>query len=154
MSSDVRRSPGPSATGAEAPGGPAESASNSDALEAAVGRLTDVVDGLQRLVEVRVARARVELRERAFRGAGWVMLAALILTLVVRATIQIMAGLSGLLNQLFPAIPWVGDLMTGLAGLVLAAAVGLVVRARVRRKNLKRMRRRFESSRRPTTEAP
>lgn len=101
-----------------------------------------------------MARARVELRERAFRGAGWVMLAALILTLVVRATIQIMAGLSGLLNQLFPAIPWVGDLMTGLAGLVLAAAVGLVVRARVRRKNLKRMRRRFESSRRPTTEAP
>lgn len=154
MSGDGRRSPGPSLSGAEAPGEPAESTSNSDALEAAVDRLTDVVEGFQRLVEVRLARARLELRERGFRTAGWIMLTALILTLVVRSTVQFMAGLSGLLNQLFPAAPWVGDLMTGLAGLVLATMVGVVVRARVRRKNLKRMRRRFEPSQRPSTEAP
>ena len=114
-------------------------------LEAAIARLTEVVEGFQRLVDVRLARARVEIRERTFRALAWILLAAVLITLIVRATVQVMHGISGLINELFPSLPWAGDLLTGLAGLALAAVVGLAARASVRRKGLARIRRKFEA---------
>ena len=115
-------------------------------LEAAIARLTEVVEGFQRIVDVRLASARVELRERTFRALAWLLLAAVLVTLIIGATIQVMRGISGLINGLLPSWPWAGDLMTGLAGLTLAAVLGIAARAHLRRKGLARIRSKFESA--------
>ena len=146
MSPDVHRDPVASPTKTETQGEPSERASKSDTLEAAVERLSEVVDGLQRLIELRLARARVEFRERLFGAAGWIVLTVLILTLVVTGAIRVMLGLSLLMQGLFPGTPWIGEVITAFAGFALAAAVGVFARARVRSKNLKRLRKRFEPS--------
>jgi hypothetical protein len=133
--------PEATASGADSPG---ESARGSDALETAVERLTEVVDGLQRLIEVRVARARVELREKTFRSVGWLLFAALLATLVVSSSLYLLRGVSGLFASAFGSFPWAAELLTGFTGLGLALIVALVMRGRVRRRNLERMRERMD----------
>jgi pilus assembly protein TadC len=108
--------------------------------------LTEIAGSLQQLLDVQVARARVEAREKAFRALGWLLVSALLLALTVIAGLYVLRGLSGLLTGVLWNVPWAGDLAAGAAGLLLALAIGLLLRARSRRRNLRRMREKFRES--------
>lgn len=137
-----------------APGGSAADAQAGAAIEAAVRRLTDVVEGLRQLTEVRLSRARLEFREKLFRGIGWGLLAVFLGTLIVASTLRTVSGASGWLAARFPGDPWIGDLIGGLAGFAVAAAVAVAVRARLRRRSLDRLRSRLQPAAQPSGEAP
>jgi len=115
--------------------GPADS----DALEAAIARLTDVVDSLKRLFELRVERARVEIREKIFGIVGWLLLSILLISMIATAVPYGMRGLSGMIVA-WSGRAWAGDLAVGSLTLALVAIVGLSVLLGARRSNLSRMR--------------
>jgi uncharacterized membrane protein YqjE len=114
--------------------------------------LTEIAGSLQQLLDVQVARARVEVREKAFRALGWLLLSTLLVALTVIAGLYLLRGLSGLLAGVLWNAPWAGDLAAGAVGLLLALAIGLVWRAGVRRGNLRRMREKFSGSPAPQSE--
>jgi uncharacterized membrane protein YqjE len=114
--------------------------------------LTEIAGSLQQLLDVQIARARVEVRERAFRALSWLLTLVLLLALTVIAGLYLLRGLSGLLTGVLWNAPWAGDLAAGVVGLVLALAIGLAWRARVRRGNLRRMREKFSGGPAPQPE--
>lgn len=152
MSDDVSRHPEASSADATAPREPSEEDPRADVLDAAVARLSEIAGSLQQLLDVQVARARVEVREKAFRVLGWLLVSTLLLALTVIAGLYLMRGLSGLLTGVLWNAPWAGDLAAGAAGLLLALAIGLVWRARLRRGNLRRMQEKFRESPAPQSE--
>lgn len=152
MSDDVPRDPGASSGGATAPREPSGEDPRVDVLDAAVARLTEIAGSLRQLLDVQVARARVEVREKAFRALGWLLTSVLLLALTVIAGLYLLRGLSGLLTGVLGNAPWAGDLAAGAVGLLLALAIGLVWRAGVRRGNLRRMREKFGESPAPQPE--
>lgn len=153
MSDDVPRNPGASSEDAAEPGEPSGDEPGSDAMDATIARLTEIAGSLQQLLDVQVARARVEVREKAFRAASWLLASALVIALTVTAGLYVLRGLSGLLTGVLGNLPWAGDLAAGAAGLLLALAIGLVLRTRVRRRNLRRMREQFGEKTAAETEA-
>jgi hypothetical protein len=143
---DVPRDPGASSADGAADRESSEEEPRADALEAAIARLAEIAGSLQQLLDVQVARARVEAREKAFRALGWVLVSALLLALTVIAGLYLLRGLSGLLTGLLWNVSWAGDLAAGAAGLLLALAIGLLLRARGRRRSLRRVREKFNGS--------
>lgn len=115
-----------------------------DALDALVGRLAEIVTSMQQLVDVQFARARAQMRERVFDILGAALVAVLLIALTVTAGIYLLSGVSGLINALLVDLPWAGDLVAGAAGLLIVLTVGLVCRAGARRANLRRMREKFQ----------
>jgi hypothetical protein len=130
-------------SGATEAGEPSGEEPRADALDAAIARLAEIAGSLQQLLDVQVARARVEMREKAFRALGWLLVSALLLALTVIAGLYVLRGLSGLLTGLLWDVSWAGDLAAGAAGLLLALVTGLLMRARLRRRNLRRIRDKF-----------
>jgi hypothetical protein len=152
LSDDLPRDPdGPPRSDTE-PGSTAGEESQDSALDEVIARLAKIAGSLQRLLDVRVARARVEMRERAFRAQGWLLVFALLLALTVIASLYVLRGLSGMLTGMLWNISWAGDLAAGAAGLLLALATGMMLRARLRRRNLRRIRDRFQDGPTPGLE--
>lgn len=152
MSDDIPRDPGASSGGADAPREPSGEGPRVDVLDAAVARLTEIAGSLQQLLDVQVARARVEVREKAFRALGWALVSVLLVALTVIAGLYLLRGLSGLLTGVLWNAPWAGDIAAGAAGLLLSLVIGLLWPARVRRRNLRRMRERFSEGPAPHPE--
>jgi uncharacterized membrane protein YqjE len=146
LSDDARSGPGASPAGDTASREPSGEAPRSEALDAAVARLAEIAGSLQQLLDVQVARARVEVREKAFRALGWLLVSVLLLALTVIAGLYLLRGLSGLLTGVLWNAPWAGDLAAGAVGLLLTLAIGLLWRAGVRRGGLRRMREKFRGS--------
>ena len=134
MSSEAPKDPEPEPSG---------EGTQAEALDAVVARLAELVTGLQRLIDVQVARARVEFREKSFRALGWLLTSALLLVVAATAGVYILRGLSGLLTGALGNVSWAGDLAAGAAGLLVVLVSGLLVRARLRRRNLRLMRDKF-----------
>lgn len=114
-----------------------------EALEAAIARLTEVVEGVHRLVEIRVARARVDFRERSFRALGWVLLVVFLVSLIVASAVFLARGFSGLMGALFQDTPWAGDLAAGIGMIMAALIISAIARSRVRHRGLEKMRSRY-----------
>lgn len=126
------------------PEGPAGQETRPDALDEAVQRLGDVASSLQQLLDVQLERARVEFRDRSFRAAGWAFLVLFLLTLAVLSASLLARGLAQLMTGAFGGLPWAGNLSAAVLLLGLAGAIAFVVRARLRRRQLRRLRRKFE----------
>ena len=140
MSTDAPREPP-----GEEPGG--------DALDAAIVRLTEIVGSLQQLLDVQIARARVEVRERLFQLVGWLLLSVLLVALTVVAGGYLLRGLSGLFTAVLGNLTWAGDLAAGASVLLVILIVGILARARLRRANLARVREKFDASATPQPES-
>jgi hypothetical protein len=115
-----------------------------DALDAMVGRLAEIAASLQQLIDVQFARARAEVREKMFNIVGAIFAGVLLIALTVTACIHLLRGLSGLTNALLAGLPWAGDLVAGVVGLLIVLMAGLICRAGARRANLRRMREKFQ----------
>lgn len=114
-----------------------------DALDAIIGRLAEIAASLQQLIDVQFARARAEMREKVFAVLGAVLVGVLLIALTVTASVHLLRGLSGLTNALLADLPWAGDLVAGVVGLLIVLTAGLICRAGARRSNLRRMREKF-----------
>lgn len=122
--------------------GPSGEEPRADVLDAVVAQLTEIATGLQRLLDVQVARARVEVREKAFRALGWVAVTAFLMVLSGLAGFYLLRGLAGLLTAALGR-PWAGDLAAAFAALAVALVTGMVLRSRLRLSGLRRMRKKF-----------
>jgi len=115
------------------------------ALAGAGARLLEIVELARRLLRIQRERRQLVLRRALAQLAAGVALAAGGATLVVLASLSLMAGLRGGLRELSGGRVWMGDL---LAGALVLAALGLVfalARRRSERRGLERKRSEHEA---------
>jgi len=139
---DTGSSPGESGGEPETAGdGPEHDAG--EALERAVEHLREIGRGLASLLDLLVERARVGVREGAFRllAAVWMGLATVAAT--VLAVWLVLVGMAGGLARLFGDNAWAGRLLAGILVLMLLACAGAIVRSRSRRIHLERLHRKY-----------
>lgn len=107
-----------------------------------VAQLREIASQLRTLLDLRVDRVRVGVREAFFRLAGWMLVFAAGCVLLVFATFFLARGASGAIADA-TGLPWAGDLGGGLLILLALGALGLGAKISLRRRGMARLRRRY-----------
>jgi hypothetical protein len=114
-------------------------------LAQALDELREIGARGRRLADLLVERARVGLRNSVFRLVLGAWLVLVVVTITVSAAVAVVDGLRAAIGGAAGS-PWVGDLAGG--GLVLVAVwvAAVTVRARVSRRNLRRLALKYPSA--------
>lgn len=115
-----------------------------EALAGLVEQVADIRAQAERLIDIRLDRARVSLRESGQRMALRLLAAGVVFTFLLAAAYFVMAGLVGAVAELADGRVWVGQLVVGLAGLVVTYAAAVTLLGRLTTRQREAITRKYE----------